>query len=201
MEQVRARAAELSPTDEPTIPNGVAEFLMESEGGEEGEPFLGVDKAATPAERCWSQVDLQKELDRARPQLLVPQRDSDAQKDVSGSRVGALAQFSNLALRTGSNLIDQFVTPYIPRVFNLTFRWCVGGPDFPNQPRWRRTFADSPSLPLDTFTSMIAKRCEYQNEGGFRFEPWTLESRIRHEGEPGRLHVDQEGAASWCEHS
>ena len=130
--------------------------------GEEDEdvPFLGVDKPATPAERTRSAMDLEQELQRARPLVLTAQRDSDVNKDIENSRVNAFAEFSQLQIRTGSTLLDQFHTNYIPRVFALTLPWCVGGPDFPNQPRHRRCFDDAPALSLDAFTAMIAARCE-----------------------------------------
>ena len=66
------------------------------------------DKAATPAERLSSREEFQKHMDRTRPQLMFLQRDSDAGKDVEGSRTSAFAQFAPLSLRTGSKLLDQF---------------------------------------------------------------------------------------------
>ena len=160
MKEVKARAQKIATTDEPTIPSGLRDFLDPEDGMDV--PFLGVDKAATPAERNYNIFGLQKELDRARPLLLMTQRDSDACKDVSASRIGAFANFSELELVTGSNLIDQFETSYIPRVFNMTLPWCVGGPDFPQQRRYRRTFADSPRVSLHDFDVMMASRCEAQ---------------------------------------
>ena len=89
----------------PLFPADSSSFLEEAE---QAEPtFLGTDKAATPAERSFTEVDVTKELDRARPLLLLAQRDSDAQKEVEKSRIGALAKLSTLSLRTGSSLLDQ----------------------------------------------------------------------------------------------
>ena len=79
MDDVADRAKFLAPTDDPTIPNGLAEFFT---APEDDTPFIGVDKAATPAERIWSQEELQKDMLRQRPQFLIAQRDSDACKDV-----------------------------------------------------------------------------------------------------------------------
>ena len=109
------------------------EFLEGGWDGGGGQPFSGVDKAATPAERVHSEADLTRELDRLRPQSLVAQRDSDANRGASSSRNSALAQFSNLSVQIGSNLIQQFKTSYIPRVCGAALPWCVGGPDFPWQ--------------------------------------------------------------------
>ena len=81
------------------------------------------DKAATPAERVCSEQSLKREMDRARPLTLVVQRDSDAQKEVEASRIHALGTVSEMTFRTGSTLLDQFQTSYIPRVFNLTLPW------------------------------------------------------------------------------
>ncbi len=174
MRQVELRARELTTTDDPAIPNGLADFLEGAE--DDGAPFLGVDKAATPAERTHTEADLARDLERARPQTLTAQRDSDANKEVEHSRVGAFGQFSQLALRTGSTLVDQFKTPYIPRVFAMTFPWHVGGPDFPQQPRWRRRFEDAPRLSLHEFTAMIPARCEYQLRADWDMNPgrWSL---------------------------
>ena len=90
------------------------------------------------------------------------QRDSDANKDVEASRINAFANFSDFELRVGSILVDQFESSYIPRVFNITLPWCVGGPDFPHKPPWRRRFLDAPKVSLHTFDAMMACRCEAQ---------------------------------------
>ena len=71
MHEVKRRSRELATSDEPAIPSGLVEFLnAEDEVAEEF--FSGVDKAATPAERAYTVADLQRNLDRARPQTLVP---------------------------------------------------------------------------------------------------------------------------------
>ena len=56
--------------------------------------FCGVDKAATPAELAYTATDLQRNLERARPQTLVAQRDSDANRGVLASRDTDLSKFS-----------------------------------------------------------------------------------------------------------
>ena len=153
MQEVNRQAKQLSSTDDAVIPNSLAEFF-----NEEAEEFLGVDKAATPAERNHSEMDLARDLERVRPLLLVPQRDSDANKDVEASRLSAFSKFSELALQTGSSLESQFCTSYIPRVFSLTLPWCVGGPDFERQQRWRRpseAASGSPFFGLDAFTFVV----------------------------------------------
>ena len=125
MQSVEKRAKELTPTDAPTIPNGLMDVL-----GEDSDEDLDddMDKAATPAPRIWNEQELQKQMEFGRPQLLLAQRDSDAQKEVEASRINALGSVSMLQLRTGSNLLDQFQSSYIPRVFNLSLPWCVGMP-------------------------------------------------------------------------
>jgi len=104
------------------------------------------------------------------------QRDSDVNKDVAGSRTEAMSRFAELSLGTGSSLMPQFQTSYIPRVFSLSLPWCVGGPDFPRQPRWRRQFNDAPFLSLDAFTAMTASRCEFQMRADWDLNPglWSL---------------------------
>lgn len=130
MHDVRRRSRELATSDEPAIPSGLVEFLN-AEDEVAKEFFAGVDKAATPAERAYTVADLQRNLNRARPQTLVPQRDSDANRDVLASRDSALSRFSILQLKTGADLEKQFKSEYIPRVFCTTFPRVVGGPDFP----------------------------------------------------------------------
>ena len=69
-------------------------------------------------------------MERARPNTLVLQRDSDVKKDIEASRSSALAEFSELELRTGSDLLNQFHGHYIPRVLHLTLPCLVGGLDY-----------------------------------------------------------------------
>ena len=173
MRDVERRAQTLATNDEPCIPNELAEFF-EIESEEEKEDFIGVDKAATPAERILSDTDLLREFERARPLALMAQRDSDVNKDIVASRSSALGMFSELEVCTGSNLIEQFKSSYIPRVFCMTFPHCVGGPDFPQQPRDRRRFDDAPAVSLHTFTAMIAARCEYQFRADWDLNPGLL---------------------------
>ena len=84
---------------------------------------LGVDKAATPAERAWSAEALGRNMERIRPTVLLAERESDAATEIEASRCSALSRLSCLELCTGSKLVDQFQGSYIPRVFNLTLPW------------------------------------------------------------------------------
>ena len=175
MADVERRAKLLTPKDVTgdvqTIPDCVINLLN---GEDPANDASEVDKAATPAERTWNEADLTKCMDRARPQLLLPQRDSDAQKEVTASRLAAFGKLAQLDLHTGSNLISQFQTSNVPEVFNLTFPWCVGGPDFKGQPRYRRQASDAPFLSLDAFTAMTARRVEAQ----FRWD-WDLNPALQ----------------------
>jgi hypothetical protein len=170
MRAVEQRARQLAPSDDPVIPSGLVAFLHEATGCED-EMCSGVDKAATPAERVHDQEDLCRELDRIRPQTLVAQRDSDANRDVAASRDSAFAQYSVLKLQIGSSLADQFHSSYILRDFCTSLPWWVGGPDFPRQKRWRRRFDDAPSVSLDMYTAMMAARCEYQIRADWDLNP------------------------------
>ena len=125
MEQVQKRSNKSAHTYEASIPLGLTELVGEDRSS--GEEHLEVDKAATPAERIRNVSSLVESLDRIRPSILVSQRDSDALKEIEASRASAFSRFSTLELQTGSKLIDQFQGSYIPRVFNLTLPWCVGG--------------------------------------------------------------------------
>ena len=61
-------------------------------------------------------------------------------------------------------------------MFGLTLPWCVGGPDFPRQPRARRKFEDAPIVSLDSFTSMMSCRVESQTRWDWDLNPslWSL---------------------------
>ena len=109
---------------------------------------------------------------------MLAQRDSDASRSVQESRANALASLSSIDMQTGSNLIEQFKTDYIPRVFHITFPFCVGGPDFKNQERYRRATGDwqSAFFDLSRFTEMCARRVEAQMRWDWDLNPglWSL---------------------------
>ena len=159
MERVKALAKTLNSSGEPTIPSEIADLLDASDDGHLDD---ATDKAATPAERVHHESNLKRELARSRPMVLVPQRDSDAQKDIAASRENALSTVTTLEIQSGSDLMQQFETEYIPRVFSLTLPKQVGGPDFRGQPRRRRCFDDAPMLDLQSYTAMMARRVEAQ---------------------------------------
>ena len=119
MREVQRRARGLASMDEPAILSGLVEFL-EGGDGVAAEFFSGVDKASTVAERVYSQADLSRNMEHTRPQTLVVQRDSGANRHVESSRASALSQFSLLSLHAGSNLTQQFESEYFPRVFCTT---------------------------------------------------------------------------------
>ena len=96
MKRVEQRSRELAPTTDPTIPSGLLDVL-DTDSDEALDDV--VDKAATPAVRIWNEADLQLEMERARPQLLLTQRDSDAQKNVEASRSNALSTISEIQLQ------------------------------------------------------------------------------------------------------
>ena len=159
---IKAKACELTSTDEPSIPSDLIDLL--DDDIDEDLMQAETDKAATPAERLWSEKELARDMDRTRPQNLLLQRDSDANRDVSASRNSAFSDTSVLRLQTGSNLIDQFKSEYIPTVFHMSLPWCVGGPDFSGgKIRYRRGLVDdAPFLSLKDFTSMMPARVESQ---------------------------------------
>ena len=87
----------------------------------------------------------------------------------------AFSSVAELQIQTSSSLVNQFHTSYIPRVFNLSLPWCVGGPDFYGCPRWRRS-GDAPRLSLDKFTQMMAERVEANIRWDWDLNPslWSL---------------------------
>ena len=175
MRDVERRARLLADSDDPSIPHGLAEVLESNENNASSDDG-GVDKAATPAERIRSAAQLSRNMDRARPNILFAQRDSDARKEIEASRTSAFSTFSELDLRTGSKLLDQFQGSYIPRVFHLTLPWCVGGPDLRGRERFRRSSGDAPALTLDEFTAMLPRRVEAQMRWDWDLVPavWSL---------------------------
>ena len=161
-------------TDEPTIPPDILPLVDDESGAD---VYAGVDKAATPAERPSNPEALSRDLDRARPLLLLPQRDSDANKEVMASRAHAWDQVTQMTIATSSSLIKQFLTTYLPRVFHLALPYLVGGPDFPRQPRPRRCVdRDSPDLTLGAWNAMIASNCLSQLRWDWDLVPgaWSL---------------------------
>ena len=58
----------------------------------------------------------------------------------------------------------------------MSLPWCVGGPDFPRQKRWRRCFHDAPEVTLDMFTEMMANRVEANIRWDWDLNPalWSL---------------------------
>ena len=81
-----------------------------------------------------------------------------------------------MELRTGSNLIDQFQGHYVPRVFNMTLPWLVGGPDIRGRERFRRCADNAPAVTLDMFTQMLPRRVEAQIRWDWDLVPavWSL---------------------------
>ena len=176
-ETIEAKARKAWKQSAPTIPSEVQRFLDgQGDKADFDNVYEGVDKAATPAELMSSADRLEREMARSRPLLLLPQRDSDVNREVEASRLHAWSQVSKLTVQTGSKLIDQFETPYIPRVFHMSLPRCVGGPDFRGKPRHRRTHDDAAPLYLDSFTAMMASRVETQIRWDWDLLPglWSL---------------------------
>ena len=71
------------------------------------------DKAATPAERIHTPEELERNLEILRPQLMLAERDSDANRNVEESRANALASVSSIDMETSSSLLEQFQTEYV----------------------------------------------------------------------------------------
>ena len=91
MKEIEARAKKMAPEpDVPTIPPEVqmaelAEALQEGEG-----ELLGTDKAATPAERAHSERDLERNMARTRPKIIIVQRNSERRTAEKAQRLGAI---------------------------------------------------------------------------------------------------------------
>ena len=181
MESVRRQVARMTRgagPDEPIIPPDIQPSELEQALGEgRGDEFIGTDKAATPADRAFSEAELERNMSRARPQIILAQKDSDANKNIEASRNNALEQYSELRLGTSSTLLGQFKPDYPARVFHASLPWQAGGPDFykDKNPR-RRADEAAPDMPLDTFTCMNASRVEYNIRADWDLLPalWSL---------------------------
>ena len=81
-----------------------------------------------------------------------------------------------MELHTGSKLEDQFQGSYIPRVFNLTLPWYVGGPDLQSRERFRRRDEDAPVVSLGSYVQMLPARVEAQIRWDWDLIPavWSL---------------------------
>ena len=77
MLRVRELAKSLNPSEEPTVPLGIAELL---DGSEDEHLDDATDKAATPAERVNHEANLKRELARSRPLVLLARRDATRRK-------------------------------------------------------------------------------------------------------------------------
>ena len=177
---------------EPTFPAGVEDEFDGAEPGEnesdvtdhehEDKPDGRTDKAATPAERIHNMEELSRNLERMRPQLLLPQRDSDVNRHVQESRANALASMSSIDMKTGSNLEEQFKTEYIPRVFHITFPFCVGGPDFKHKTRYRRAAGEGRALIPHTELYLKRQRPGHYRHAGLDGRPLVLCSILLKQG-------------------
>ena len=115
MRQVEVQAWKVVPKDvapdEPVFPVGVKDILettgSDASGSDESERDHQekndgtTDKAATPAERIRSVEELSRNMQRLRPQLLLAQGDSDANRNIQESRSNALASLSSLDKKQG----------------------------------------------------------------------------------------------------
>jgi hypothetical protein len=178
LKQIKHRVNKMAPSDAPTIPNEVLpNELAEVIEGDDGEDFLGMNKAATPEERASSEAQLESNMKRSRPQILMAQRNSDACKEVRDSRLNAFEQFSEMKIGTSSSLLDQFESNYPGRAFHTSLPWCAGGPDFGKNCNPRRAKdEDAPKLSPESYTNMTASRVEYNIRSDWDLLPgmWTL---------------------------
>ena len=144
-DSVRAQAAQLADVPDGSTPartRGIDHLFPTDDDIVED---LVIDKAATPAEPPQSIGAPQRAL---RPGAMLLERDMDAGRHESGARASAFSRYANIDLKTGSKLLEQFESHYVPRVFPFTIPGCVGGPDVKGRPRHRRPL-NAPQVPLD----------------------------------------------------
>ena len=156
MDMVKQRVETMAKTDAPTIPSEITpnELVDVLEEGMR-EDFLEIDKAAAPADRDFSELNLEASMARARPQILLTQRNSDAKKDVQESRRNALEEFSQVKLSTGSSLLNQIKSDYPSRVFHTSLPWEAGGPDFYKERNPKRLLdKESPTRYIHVYASI-----------------------------------------------
>ena len=149
---------------ESVIPVGIEHFFDDDVDRVED---LETDKAATPAERA---RDPERVFIDRRPNCLVLQRDSDAQKCMDASRAAALEKHASINLQTSSTLLPQFESDYLQRVFPFTLPRLSAGPDFHGRQRFRRK-SDAPKVELGAFTAAMARQAPAQIRWDWTFLP------------------------------
>ena len=126
-------------------------------------------KAAAPAERHYN---AEHAFTGRRPNQLLLQRDSDANKCVDASRTAALDKHASLKVQTGSELLPQFHSSYFPRVFPFTLSVLSSGPDFRSTDRDpHHQPAAPPWLGLGAYAAAMARQAPAQIRWDWAFLP------------------------------
>jgi hypothetical protein len=113
-------------------------------------------------------------LGRSRPQVLSPDYTSNQAGDTTTQEVTRLAQVTpKVTIQTGTEFWDQWQTQYLAWAFPFSLPSPVGGPDFPNKDRPRRT-ADAPVLGPIPHLRSLARRVESSIRNS-----WDLVSGLR----------------------
>lgn len=131
------------------------------------------DKNSTPAEPA--SAEEKAAFERVRPQFIVAERDGDIEKDENATSAAAFGEFSDLAVETGSELMDQWKSEYLCSAFPFTLALPVGGHDIAGRPRWRRGKGEA-EVKLVDLVRGLPRRVEAQFRRHWQFVPalWNL---------------------------
>ena len=162
------------------VPASIFSLLEDSERGEEEgdaehkpQKRLRIcnDKNATPGDGARS---LDKCLEGIRPHAMCIDRSTKSASDPATQSEGALQNWGDLEIQTGSKMIPQFESSYFSEALPFVFPHVCGGPDFFMQKRSRRS-PDAPQVGFQEWVAGMARRAESQ----FRND-WTALPMMRH---------------------
>ena len=181
VEEIRRRTKELYGEDDRAelVPVEIREEVERArstaQNRQSDEPW---DKNATPAEPPADDAGLA--FQAARPFEIVAERTSDAGLDVNAAHANALERYGNLAIQTGSSMLDQWKAEYLCISNPFTLALPVGGYDIAGSEKWRRAPKDACVTLADLVTG-LPRRIEGQFRRHWVFAPllWNLWFRER----------------------
>ena len=181
VEEVRRRTKELYGEDDRAelVPVEIREEVERARASarnrQRDEPW---DKNATPAEPPADDAGLA--FQAARPFEIVAERSSDAGIDVNAAHANALERYGNLAIQTGSSMLDQWKAEYLCTSNPFTLALPVGGYDVAGSEKWRRAHEDA-FVTLADLVAGLPRRIEGQFRRHWVFAPllWNLWFRER----------------------
>ena len=93
------------------------------------------EKNATPGDGARSSEGC---LENIRPTAMTLDRSAQACSDPEALRAGVLERFGDLFINIGTEFVNQYHSKYFSQILPFVIPRMVSGPDFANQPKWRR---------------------------------------------------------------